>query len=91
LGARSGFEREKSVGSEGIRTIFFRAPVKPSGDLALAEYADGTIGILRDGTPVDGCRWALGDLEQAVNGFTALQRQLKNGHAHHEPSQQPGE
>jgi hypothetical protein len=75
-----GFEREKSVGSNSsIRTVFFRAPIKPSGDLALAEYADGSIGILRDGKPVEGCRWALGEVEQAVEGFTALQRRLKNG------------
>ena len=80
------------MGSNGrIRTVFFRAPIRPSGDLALAEYADGTIGILRDGQPVEGCRWALGQLEQAVDRFTALQRQLKNGQCHQELADHPGE
>jgi hypothetical protein len=80
------------VGNNGsVRTVFFRAPVKPTGDLALAEYADGTIGILRDGKPVEGCRWAVGELEQAVDGFTQLQRRLKSAHAQHEPAEQPGE
>ncbi len=40
-----------------------------SGTLMLAECADGTLRLLRDDVPVDGCRWQYDQIKEAAAAF----------------------
>lgn len=58
----------------GVRTVFFMGKPQPTGTLSLVEYLDGTYGILRDGKPVEGCRWQMGELDESISVFRDMDR-----------------
>jgi hypothetical protein len=59
----------------GIQTVFFIGKPQPTGTLSLVEYLDGTLGILRDGQPIAGCRWQVGELDESISAFRDMDRQ----------------
>ena len=40
-----------------------------SGTLMLAECADGALRLLRDDTPLDGCKWDYDQIKEAAAAF----------------------
>ena len=46
------------------------------GSLLLVECADGTLRILRDEQPVDGCHWDPTEMSQAAGTFHRMVREL---------------
>jgi hypothetical protein len=40
-----------------------------AGTLVLAECADGSLRLLRDDVPLDGCRWQYDQIKDAVAAF----------------------
>jgi hypothetical protein len=66
------------MGLSGIKTTFFRSNLKSQGSLALVEYEDGTLGITRDGQPLEGCRWKPGRLDQSIKAFRDISARLQS-------------
>jgi hypothetical protein len=54
-----------------IKHVILFAPLRP-GSLMLVECADGSLRVLRDELPVDGCRWGHDQIEEAAAEFRRL-------------------
>ena len=59
-----------------IKHVILYADLRPGG-LMLAECADGSLRILRDEKPLEGCRWEYDQVEEAAAEFRRLSAELE--------------
>jgi hypothetical protein len=58
-----------------IKHVMLFAALRP-GTLMLVECTDGSLRVLRDELPVEGCRWDYDQVDEAAAGFRRLRAEL---------------
>jgi hypothetical protein len=64
-----------------VRHVLFYVPLHP-GNLILAEMEDGRLCILQNDVVVDGCRWTMAEMGEAVAHFQRMKAELKKPAPH---------
>ena len=60
--------------NSSTKIVMFSVSLPDGATLELAEDADGSIVLLRDGTMLPGSRWAAGEVEKGVVAFRKYRR-----------------
>jgi hypothetical protein len=70
----------KAIEKKDTKAVLLKISLRgDAGILEFVEYQDGTLGVHRDGSPVEGCQWNADQFDRALKEFTDLQRRLEHG------------